>query len=237
MINVILSNYRSVFIQHLINNHIMSSTKVEHYFYPGRKGKTGRVGPGILVVEGKFKFRVNQINKANTIFTMYCVQQGNPEFSCKAKAKVVRREDDSFYLHSCDKDHNHLVSSAVIIAEELKQRMAEIVSKDPAAPVGEAINTVKVEAAQEYEDDDDKFLEIVDALGTHHALVLRLLRIRDSIIGKIPRNRDCFDPKNFLRRVFEEDDKVEIMDSNKLGDDWKEKSTNLILTVVITGTD
>ena len=110
----------------------MSFSKVEHYFYPGRKGKTGRVGPGILVVEGRFKFRVNQVNKANTIFTMYCVQQGNTEFSCKAKAKVVRTEDGTFFLHSCDKHHNHLVNSALIVAEELKQRMAKIVCKDPA---------------------------------------------------------------------------------------------------------
>ena len=128
----------------------MSATKREHYFYPGRKGKTGQSRPGILVVEGKYKFRFNQVNKANTVFKMYCVQQGNPEFSCRAKATVVRREDGSFYMYSCDGDHNHLVNQAVIIAEELKQRMAELVRKDPAAPVGEAISTIKIEAAQEY---------------------------------------------------------------------------------------
>ena len=73
----------------------MASIQKEHYFYEGRNGcKSGKTGPGILVVEEKYKFRVNQCNKAKTVYKMYCVQQGNPEFGCKAKATVVRREDN-----------------------------------------------------------------------------------------------------------------------------------------------
>ena len=70
----------------------MAATKTEYYFYPGRNGKTGNSGPGILVVDGKYKFRVNQVNKDKSVYKMYCQQQGNPEFSCKAKATVVRHE-------------------------------------------------------------------------------------------------------------------------------------------------
>ena len=43
----------------------MAATKTEYYFYPGRNGITGNDGPGILVVDGKYKFRVNQMNKIN----------------------------------------------------------------------------------------------------------------------------------------------------------------------------
>ena len=61
----------------------MSSSKFEHYFYEGRNGrKNGKTGPGILVVQGKYKFRVNQSNKDQTKYKMYCTQQGNPEFVC-----------------------------------------------------------------------------------------------------------------------------------------------------------
>ena len=200
----------------------MAATQKEHYFYQGRKGKTGQSRPGILVVEGKYKFRFNQVNKANTVYKMYCVQQGNPEFSCKAKASVVRRDDETFFLYSCDGDHKHLVNSAIIIAEERKLRMAELVRKDPAAPVGEAISTIKIEAAQEYGDDDDKFLEITDALGGHHALEQKLLRVRDTIIGKMPRNRDLFDPNYFLKKVYGGNHNIEVMDSNKLPEGWQE---------------
>lgn len=59
----------------------MAAIQKKHYFYQGRKGKNGWTGPGILVVDGKFNFRFNQANKAKTICKMYCVQQGNPEFS------------------------------------------------------------------------------------------------------------------------------------------------------------
>ena len=57
----------------------MASIEGEHYFYEGRKGKC-ETGPGILVVDGKFKFRLNQSNKDKTIYKLYCVQQGNLEF-------------------------------------------------------------------------------------------------------------------------------------------------------------
>ena len=89
---------------------------------------------------------------------MYCVQQGNPEFACKAKAIVAKREDGSFFLYSCDDHHNHFVNSAEVTAEELKHRMADIVRKDPVEPVGDAIRKVQIQAAEEYGEDDDVLL-------------------------------------------------------------------------------
>ena len=74
----------------------MAATKTEYYFYPGRNGKTGNSGPCILVVDGKYKFRVNQVNKDKSVFEMYCQQQGNPEFSCKAKATIDKSDNGSF---------------------------------------------------------------------------------------------------------------------------------------------
>ena len=86
---------------------------------------------------------------------MYCVQQGNPEFWCRAKATVGKREDETIFLYSCDTEHNHLVGEAAIKAEEYKQRMAELVKKDPAAPVGEEIKSVKMDIVEELGDDDE----------------------------------------------------------------------------------
>ena len=167
----------------------MASTNIEHYFHPGRKGKTGLIGPGILVVEGKHKFRVNQVNRDRSIFKLYCVQQGNPMFGCTAKATVGRREDDFFFLYSCDIDHNHLVNKAIIIPEDLKQQMAELVKKNPAAPVGQAIKAIKVASAEEFGDDEDMFNDIIESLGSHHALEQKLLRVRDSIIVSLVKQK------------------------------------------------
>ena len=200
----------------------MASTQKEHYFYQGRQSKNGGSGPGILVVDGKYRFRLSKTNKAKTICKMYCLQQGNPEFGCSAKATVVQREDGSYFLYSCDDNHNHLVNKAEVTAEELKQRMGEIVKEAPANPVGEAIKMVKLEAAEEFGNDEDNFKEIVDALGSYHALELRLLRIREKIIGPMPRSRDRFDPKHFLKRIFGKNHKVEVLDSNKLSENWED---------------
>ena len=75
----------------------MAATKTEYYFYPGRNGKTGNSGPGNLVVLGKYKFWVNQVNKDKSVFEMYCHQQGNPEFSCKAKETIDKSDNGSFF--------------------------------------------------------------------------------------------------------------------------------------------
>ena len=201
----------------------MASTQKEHYFMEGRKGKYGRRGPGILVVEGKYKFRLNQTNKNKTIYKMYCVQQGNPEFGCRAKTTVGKREDGSFFLFSCDTEHNHLVSEAAIKAEEYKQRMGELVRKDPAAPVGEAIKCVKMDIVEELGDDDEYYMEVISSLGSNHALELRLLRVRDEMIGSMPKSRDHFDPVYFLERIYGENNKVVVLDSNKLSPNWEDQ--------------
>ena len=198
----------------------MASVQREYFFLPGRKSKAG--GPGILCVEGMYKFRLNKANKEKNKFTMYCVQHNNPEFMCKAKATVCKREDGSYFMFSCDECHSHLVNKAEITAEKLKQRMADIVRMNPVEPVGEAIKAVKLQAADEFGQNEDTFNELVDALGSHHALELRLLRVRDAVIGGMPKNRDCFDPNFFLTRIFGEDHKLEVMDSNKLPDNWED---------------
>ena len=201
----------------------MASSKKEYYFYEGRNGKLrGNNGPGILVVDGQYKFRIHKSNKDNTQYTMYCVQQGNPEFSCKAKAKVVRRDDQSFFLYHCDDFHNHLVNKAEITAEELKQRMGALVKENPVEPVGDAIKKVKLEAAEEFAEDEEYFKEVVEALGSYHGLESRLLRIREKIIGPLPKNRDWFDPRHFLKKIYGPNHKVEVMDSNKFPENWKE---------------
>ena len=50
--------------------------------------------------------------------------------------------------------------------------------KDPSAPVGEAIKTVKKEMAEENGKNEQLFKNIASELGTRHALEKRLLRIR-----------------------------------------------------------
>ena len=198
----------------------MAQPKTEYYFTQGRINKFGRRdGPGILIVEGKYKFTVNQSNKDKTRYKMYCVQQGNPEFGCRAKATVLKREDGSFFLYSCDKEHSHLVSEALIKAEEYKERMCELVRSDPAAPVGEAISKIKLEIVEEIGDDEDFYMEVIDSLGTHHSLELRLLCVRNEKIWKMPKSRDHFDPFYFLQNIYGKNENVVIMDKNKLSPD------------------
>ena len=92
----------------------MAMIKKDHYFYEGRKGNNND-GPGILVVEGKYKFRLNKANRDRTVFTMYCVMQSHPEFACKAKAIVGKRYDEVSF--------NILVLMIIITLTTLKSLM------------------------------------------------------------------------------------------------------------------
>ena len=173
---------------------------------PARKcrgNKTGGEGPGILIVEGKYRYKYNKVSKDGYKWRMNCVEQTNPEYSCQGKALVIKRPDDgSFYLANEMGDHIHLVNHAAILAEELKLRMVELVKKDPSAPVGDAIKTIKKEMAEEFGHDDQLLRNVASEMGSKNSLEQRLLRVREKIIGPLPKSRDRFDPKHFLKRVF-----------------------------------
>ena len=95
-------------------------------------------------------------------------------------------------MASCDDEHNHLVDEALVNAEEFKLRMDEQVMKDPALPVGDAIKAIKLEIANELSDNEDLFMEVIDSHhASVHALEFRLLRVRDKVIGSMPKNREC----------------------------------------------
>ena len=47
-------------------------------------------------------------------------------------------------------EHRHTTNKAAVIADEMKQKMVEIVKEDPTTPVGDAIKAVKKEMAEEF---------------------------------------------------------------------------------------
>ena len=66
-------------------------------------------------------------------------------------------------------------------------------------------------------------MDIIDCLGSYHSLEMRLLRVRDTVIGPNPRNRDMFNPEVFLKNVFDDDDdKIIVLDSNSLPVNWED---------------
>ena len=59
----------------------MSGSKSEYYFLPGRaprNSKAGVPGPGVLVINGQYKYKWHRVCKDLTKWTMYCLQKGNP---------------------------------------------------------------------------------------------------------------------------------------------------------------
>ena len=60
-------------------------------------------------------------------------------------------------------------------------------------------------------------------IGTSHALEQRLLRVRENSIGSLPKNKDRFYPKYFLKRVFKKKgEDIVVLDANKLPENWSD---------------
>ena len=55
-------------------------------------------------------------------------------------------------------------------AEKFKIRMDERVMKDPVLPVVDAIKAIKSEIANELGDNEDLCMEVMNSLGSHHAV-------------------------------------------------------------------
>ena len=63
-----------------------------------------------------------------------------------------------------------------------------------------------------------------------------MLRVREKIIGPLPKSRDRFDPKHFLKRVFKKKgEDIVVLDSNKLLDNWRDILTKETLSLNTTG--
>ena len=205
----------------------MSIPKIEYYFKPGRLMKNGRTNPGILVVDQVRSFQCNNISKDKTVFNYVCNERLTVGVMCKAKAVVTKCEDSEegvrYIVSKVDDEHNCEVNVAKSVAEEMRYEMKQIVRKEPQKPVIDAIRQVRQIYAEKYDEEDDLFDQIIAELGADKPLEKQLLRVRKEIIGKTPTNRDSFDPKHFLRRVFENDDDIIVLDSNKLDDDWRSK--------------
>ena len=140
---------------------------------------------------------------------------------CPARARVIKFED-KWILKSADNNHKCEPNKAKVTAELLRCKMKSIVRANPALPCGQAVRTVRIHAATEFGNDDDFYKHLVAELGTDSALEKQLLRVRHEVIGPTPRSRNAFDAKNFLDRIYGNEDEVIVLDSNELGDKWRE---------------
>ena len=181
-------------------------------------------------MKGKHQFICNKPNHDWTRFLYCCKYRTTPGIECKAKVKVIRTQSQDGTevdkVLQFDLEHNHPANEALVISEKLKEDMAAIVRKSPEKPVSLAVKKIKTEAEEKYnETEEDALLwkAIVDELGPDSAMEKRLLRVREKVIGKTPKSRETFYPKEFLDNVFKLH-KVEVMDSNEdLDDDWEEQ--------------
>ena len=100
--------------------------------------------------------------------------------------------------------------------------MKNIVRGDPVQPVGKAVRKVRVDAAEEYGEDEEFFWHLIAELGSDSALEKQLLRVRLEIYSPTPKSRNHFDPKMFLDKIYSDKHNVVVMDSNELEEGWKD---------------
>ena len=96
-----------------------------------------------------------------------------------------------------------------------------MIRKDPVQSCGKVVRTVRIEAADEFGDDETFYQHLVAELGTDSAIEKQLLRVRAEVIGPTPRSRSHFHPEDFLDRIYGDRNDVIVCDSDKLDVDWR----------------
>lgn len=203
----------------------MSMPKVQYYFRPGRLMQRGRTNPGILIVDRIRSFQCNGISKDKSKFNYVCNERLTVGVKCRAKAVVIKMTVEGKgvkpVLVKVDLEHDCPANMPKAISDEMKAEMKLVVRAEPQKVLTEAITSMRKKYAEEFDHDDDLFEQIVAELGPDKPMLRQLLRVRVEIIGKTPTNRNQFDPSYFLRRLYGKNNKIVIMDSNKLKDGWR----------------
>jgi hypothetical protein len=174
-----------------------------------------------MAVDEKFEFTAHECTKDGTAWVYCCKYRLTPKVRCGAKARIIMFED-KWILQSVDDNHKCEPNRARVTAELLRSKMKSLVRKDPVRAVGKAVRAVRIEAAEEYGDDEDFCQNLIAELGTDSALEKQMLRVRIEIIGPTPKSRNLFDPEHFLTRIYGDKSNVIVCDSNKLDDKWRD---------------
>ena len=205
----------------------MSIPKVKYYFRPGRLMQRGRTNPGILIVDRIRSFQCNAFNKDKTKFNYVCNERLTIGVKCRAKAVVMKMNVEGNevkpILVKVDLEHDCPANIPKAISDEMKAEMKLIVREEPQKVLTEAITSIRKKYAEEFDHDDELFEQIVAELGPDKPMLRQLLCVRIEIIGKTPTNRNRFDPSYFLRRIYGKNNKIVVMDSNKLKDGWRDE--------------
>ena len=174
-----------------------------------------------MAVDEKFEFTAHESTKDGSAWVYCCKYRLTPKVRCGAKARVILF-NDKWILKSVDENHKCEPNRAKVTAELLRARMKSLVRKDPVKAVGKAVRAVRIQAADEYGEDEDFYQNLIAELGTDAALEKQMLRVRLELIGPTPHSRNLFDPEQFLSRIYGEKCNVIVCDSNKLDDTWRD---------------
>ena len=177
---------------------------------------------GILAVEDKYELTAHTSNKEDTVWVYNCKYRLTAKVLCPATARVIYSEE-KWILSSGTDNHTCEPNRPRVMAESLRCKMKSLVRSDPAKAVGIAARKIREEAYEEFGDDEDFYDHLVSELGTDAALEKQLLRTRYEVIGQTPRNRNSFEPKEFLDRIYGDTNKVLVCDSNELEDGWRKE--------------
>lgn len=203
----------------------MATSSQENYkFSAGRATNGAHSTPGILIWADKYKMICHIKHKNKTEFTYKCKYRGNPTYKCKATCQVS--QINGKYLVSSSHDsirHSCEPNESGIAVELLKEKMKEIVRKNPAKAVGKAIFEVRKYAAELYANDEEFYLRIIEELGDDKALTEMLYQVRLKEIGPTPKTRNEFDPNVLFDKNFQEANDILVMDSNDLKEGWKKE--------------
>ena len=194
-------------------------------------GKEDQPFPGPIYSHGVFKYHKNwdNLNKKNgdgniAIARYECAEHRRCGCPGKLGVKFERREDEhgniemyyELYFVSSYEEHTCIPDPAMIIADRVRENMKREVRKNPWVPVSQVYNRLMNEEVYNVHSED--IVTAVDArMGRRPEGFLYVLQ--QKLTGGRPADRDCWQPAEALK-IVTGGDRVLILDSNELPDDW-----------------
>jgi hypothetical protein len=124
-----------------------------------------------MAVDDQYEFTAHECSKDGTEWVYCCKYRLTPKVKCPGRVRVTQL-DNRWILKSVDYHHRCEPNKARVTAELLRHRMKNIVRKNPVQAVGKAIRIVRIEAAEEFGEDDYFYLHLVAELGTDSAAII-----------------------------------------------------------------
>ena len=175
--------------------------------------------PGVCLIDEQYKYFYNKTlsdgTKDGEVGLYYLCAMKK---SSKCTASVILTKDGVRWWTknlSSPEEHNHICEKSAVLAHKMKKEMYSKVNETPTIDADSVYRNVVTEYEDQYAEADENVWDAAAIKLTEKANIARhVRRIKSTINGPLPKNRNDFDPETIVKNTLG-GQKVVVLDSNR----------------------